>query len=236
MEHLGIEHFSVMGMCTGGAFIMELIEQAPEQIASAVAMQPIGFDGNRDEFRGIFDEWRSAIDGDHPEATDEDWESFWSNLYGCDDLSWSVPDHFVPTITTSLLVLQRDDVYDPKSVSLHLAAIVPSATLVERWKVPADQPAARARLSTTSSRRTRPDAAASCGDCELTVAGSIASSTDAYSCHTAGRQRIARGAEGISSSMGTSPNTRQRLLPELLPDGLKLIGDQPRDPTRPVRE
>ena len=146
MNHLGIEGFTVMGMCIGGAFIMELIEQAPERIAAAVAMQPIGFDGNRDAFRGIFDEWRSSIGGEHPEATDEDWESFWSNLYGRDDVLWSVPDDLVPTINTPLLVLQGDDVYHPKSASLHLAATVPSATLVGRWKEPADQPAARAAV------------------------------------------------------------------------------------------
>lgn len=146
MDHLGIERFSVMGMCIGGAFIMELIEQAPERIVSAVALQPIGLDGNRDMFRGIFEEWRDAISGDHPEAGDDDWESFWSNLYGGDDLLWSVPDEFLPTTTTPLLVMQGDDAYHPKSVSLHLAATVPSVTFVERWKEPADQQAAKAAL------------------------------------------------------------------------------------------
>jgi len=143
MDHLDIDRFSVVGMCIGGAFIMELIEQAPERIVSAVAFQPIGFDDNRDTFRAIFDDWRGAISGDHPEAADEDWESFWGNLYGGDDRLWSVPDDVLPTITTPLLVLQGDDVYHPESVSRHLAATVPSATLVERWKDPADQPAAR---------------------------------------------------------------------------------------------
>lgn len=143
MDHLGIERFSVMGMCIGGAFIMELIEQAPQRIASAVAFQPIGFDGNRDAFRAIFDDWRAAISGAHPEANDDDWEGIWTNLYGSDDLLWSVADDFLPTVTTPLLVLQGDDVYHPKPVSLHLAATVPSSTLVERWKEPADQPAAR---------------------------------------------------------------------------------------------
>ena len=143
MDHLGIERFSVMGMCIGGAFIMELIEQAPARIVSAVALQPIGFDGNRDAFRAIFEQWKSEVSGDHPEAVDDDWEGFWSNLYGGDELLWSVPDDFLPTITTPLLVMQGDDVYHPKSTSRHLAATVPSVTFVERWKDPADQPAAK---------------------------------------------------------------------------------------------
>ena len=68
MDHLGIERFSVVGMCIGGAFIMELIAEVPERITAAVAMQPIGLDGNREAFRAIFDDWRNHIAGEHPEA------------------------------------------------------------------------------------------------------------------------------------------------------------------------
>jgi pimeloyl-ACP methyl ester carboxylesterase len=143
MDHLGIERFSVVGMCIGGAFIMELIAEAPERIASAVAMQPIGLDGNRDEFRRIFDEWRDDIGADHPEASDSDWKSLWDNLYGRDNLLWSVPDDFLPTIETPLLVLQGNDVYHPTVASQRLAATAPNATLIERWKDPADRTAAR---------------------------------------------------------------------------------------------
>ena len=98
MDHLGIERFSVVGMCIGGAFIMELLAEVPERIAAAVAFQPIGLDGNRDEFRGMFDQWREGIGADHPEATDADWEGCWSNLFGGDQLLWSVPDGFLPTV------------------------------------------------------------------------------------------------------------------------------------------
>jgi pimeloyl-ACP methyl ester carboxylesterase len=146
MDHLGIERFSVLGMCIGGAFIMRLISEVPERITAAVALQPIGQVDNRSEFRAIFDEWRTGIAGDHPEATDADWEGVWSNLFGGDDLLWSVPDALLPTIDTPLLVLQGDDVYHPKEASQQLAASVPTATLIERWKDPADQPAARAAV------------------------------------------------------------------------------------------
>ena len=140
MDHLGIERFSVVGMCIGGAFIMELLAEVPERIAAAVAFQPIGLDGNRTEFRGMFDQWREGIGADHPEATDADWEGCWSNLFGGDQLLWSVPDGFLPTVQTPLLVLQGNDPYHPKVASQRLAAEVPGATLVERWKDPADQP------------------------------------------------------------------------------------------------
>jgi pimeloyl-ACP methyl ester carboxylesterase len=146
MDHLGIERFSVLGMCIGGAFIMELLAEVPERIQSAVTLQPVGFDGNRAEFRAIFDQWRANIGGDHPEATDADWDGCWSNLFGSDNLLWSVPDALLPMIDTPLLVLQGDDVYHPRRASQQLAAVAPQATLIERWKEPADQPAARAAI------------------------------------------------------------------------------------------
>src|SRR5262249_19221219 len=68
MDHLGIERFSVVGMCIGGAFIAELLAEVPDRIAAAVAFQPIGLDGNRDAFRAMFDQWREDIGADHPEA------------------------------------------------------------------------------------------------------------------------------------------------------------------------
>jgi len=146
MDHLGIDRFSVIGMCIGGAFIMSLLVRAPERVRAAVAMQPVGFDGNRQEFRSIFEEWRATIGDTHPEASDEDWDGCWTNLFGNDHLLWSVPDDQLKGISTPLLVLQGDDVYHPKRASRVLAETAPSATLIERWKDPADQPAARAAV------------------------------------------------------------------------------------------
>jgi pimeloyl-ACP methyl ester carboxylesterase len=146
MDHLGIERFCVMGMCIGGAFVLELAREAPDRVAAGVAMQPIGLDGNRDEFRTIFEDWRGTIGEEHPEASDDDWEGCWTNLFGGDDTLWSVPDAVLPTITTPLLVLQGADVYHPTLASRRVAELVPGATLVEQWKQPDDQPAARAAV------------------------------------------------------------------------------------------
>jgi pimeloyl-ACP methyl ester carboxylesterase len=146
MDGLGHERFGVVGMCIGGAFILELLTEAPERVTAAVLMQPIGQVANRDEFRAIFEEWRSDIGADHPEATDRDWEGCWSNLFGHDNLLWSVPDSRLSTIETPMLVLQGDDVYHPKEASQHLAAVAPRATLIEHWKDPDDQPEARAAV------------------------------------------------------------------------------------------
>jgi len=146
MDHLGIETFAVVGMCIGGAFIMRLLEEAPERVTAAVALQPIGLDGNRDTFLGLFDAWRREVAAQHPEARDADWNAFRSALFGADRLTWSVDDEFLPTVTQPLLVLQGDDEFHPSSVSQTLAMQVPSASLVERWKDPVDAPAADAAI------------------------------------------------------------------------------------------
>lgn len=146
MDELGIERFAVQGMCIGGAFVLELLTTAPERITAAVAMQPIGLDGNRDAFREIFDEWRASIAADHPEAGDDDWQGSWTNLYGGDEALWSVTDEELATIDVPLLVLQGNDRYHPKSASRRIAELVTSATLIEQWKDPADQPSARAAV------------------------------------------------------------------------------------------
>lgn len=146
MDHLGIERFAVLGMCIGGAFIMKLLETVPQRISAAVALQPIGQVDNRDAFRGIFDDWRASIEGEHPEADDAAWASLWSNLFGGDDLLWSVPDAALPAIHTPLLVLRGKDQYHPSRASEHLAATAPAATLIEQWKEPEQVPAARAAV------------------------------------------------------------------------------------------
>ena len=146
MDHLGVERFAVAGMCIGGAFIMELLSEVPERITAAVAFQPIGLDGNRDAFRAIFEDWRQGIAEEHPEASDSDWEGVWSNLFGGDHHLWSVSDDVIATFETPILVLQGADQYHPTSASRKLAETAPHASLVESWKEPADQAAARAAV------------------------------------------------------------------------------------------
>ena len=143
MDHLGFERFGVVGMCIGGAFITELLTEAPARIAAAVAMQPIGLDGNRDAFRGIFEAWRAEVADAHPEAGDDDWEGCWTNLFGGDDVLFSAPDDDIGSVTAPILVLQGNDEYHPMSASRFLAETAPAATLIERWKDPDHAPAAR---------------------------------------------------------------------------------------------
>lgn len=146
MDHLGIETFAVVGMCIGGAFILRLLKEAPERVTAAVALQPIGLDKNLETFHRLFDDWRRSVADEHPEADEDDWNAFKANLFGPDRLLWSVNDSFLPTVTQPLLVLQGDDEYHPASVSRTLAARAPAASLIERWKEPANAATAEAAI------------------------------------------------------------------------------------------
>lgn len=154
LDHLGVDRFHVLGMCIGGAYILSLLRHARERVASAVFLQPIGRHGNREVFDELFDGWRTEIAGRHPEASDGDWAAFRANMYGGDDLLFSVPLDEIAGFDTPILVLMGDDIYHPQLASRTLAATAPDATLVERWKDPADQPAARAAVEEFLAKHT----------------------------------------------------------------------------------
>ncbi|MDQ2709152.1 MAG: alpha/beta hydrolase [Actinomycetota bacterium] len=147
LDHLGVERCHVVGMCIGGAFIARLLTSAPQRFARAVALQPIGLDGNRDAFHEMFDGWAAELAGDHPEAGPDAWARYRANLYDGDNALFSVPESVLPTITTPLLVLRGDDIYHPRSASELMAASVPGARLIERWKDPEHLPAAASAIA-----------------------------------------------------------------------------------------
>jgi pimeloyl-ACP methyl ester carboxylesterase len=147
LDHLGVERFHAVGMCIGGPFMLGLLQAAPERVERVVALQPIGRDDNQEAFEELFDEWAAEQGPQHPEAGPSEWAAYRKALYEGDDVLFSVPESFLPTITAPLLVLQGNDLYHPRSASRLLAASVPGATLVERWKGAADLPAARAAIA-----------------------------------------------------------------------------------------
>jgi pimeloyl-ACP methyl ester carboxylesterase len=143
MDHLGAPRFHVAGMCIGGSYIMNLIKTAPDRIASAVAFQPIGLDDNRQAFYDMFDGWAADIAPDHPEASPADWSAFRERMYGGDDFLFTAGDEAVAACQSPLLVLLGNDMYHPASSSRRLAALAPHATLVEQWREPEHNAAAR---------------------------------------------------------------------------------------------
>lgn len=148
LDHLGVDRFHVLGMCIGGSYILSLLRAAPDRVAAAVALQPIGLDGdgNRDAFHELFDGWAAEIRDAHPEADDAAWAGLRTGMFGGDDVLFSVPTARIATFDTPVLVLLGDDLYHPQVASRTLAETAPNATLVQRWRDPADQPAARAAI------------------------------------------------------------------------------------------
>ncbi len=142
LDHLGVDRFHVAGMCIGGSYILGLIQAAPRRVASAVVFQTIGLDGNRQAFFDMFDSWADELKPGRPEVPEQAWESFKTNMYGGDFL-FTASAEDVKQCPTPLLVLMGDDLYHPRSTSVQLCELAPDARLVERWKEPDAQAAAR---------------------------------------------------------------------------------------------
>lgn len=136
MDHLGIERFHVVGMCIGGSFIAELAQHAPERMASAVMLQPIGLDGDPQIFFDMFDSWADEVKAAHPEATDDDFASFRENLFAGEDFLFSAGDEAVSKCAVPLLVMMGNDAHHPQASSRRVAELAPDVKLVEKWKEP----------------------------------------------------------------------------------------------------
>jgi pimeloyl-ACP methyl ester carboxylesterase len=147
LDHLGVDRFHVVGMCIGGPFILGLLQAAPERVDRVVALQTIGQDGNREAFEDLFDGWAAELAPQHPEAGPAEWAGYRKGMYEVDHVLFSVPESFLPTITSPMLVLQGSDPHHPRSASRLLASSVPGATLIERWKGAVELPAARQAIT-----------------------------------------------------------------------------------------
>ena len=145
LDHLGVERFHAAGMCIGGSFIMGLAEAVPERLASAVMLQTIGYDDNRETFFELFDSWSASVRPAHPSIGEDEWAKFRSTMFGGDFL-FNVSEDVVARCQIPLLVLMGEDVYHPEATSRRVAELAPHATLIERWKEGADALAASAAI------------------------------------------------------------------------------------------
>ena len=133
LDHLGVGECHVLGMCIGGPYIFGLLGSSHDRFRSAVLLQPVGIDDNREAFVEMFGGWVEEIGSDHPEAGPDDWAAFRHNMWGGEFVLTATREQ-VAACETPLLVMMGDDLYHPQSTSRQIASLAPDATLVERWK------------------------------------------------------------------------------------------------------
>jgi hypothetical protein len=81
------------------------------------------------------------------QTSEETWESFKKSMYGGEFL-FNVSRAFVANCKTPMLVLLGNDLHHPEASSRELAALAPNAMLIEKWKEPEHQPAAKKAVET----------------------------------------------------------------------------------------
>jgi pimeloyl-ACP methyl ester carboxylesterase len=138
LDHLDVERFHTIGCCIGGSFALKLIEQAPERVLTAVLQQPIGIaEGNRQLYEQMWRTWGTRLAEERSDIDPQSVETFGTRMWERDFVV-SVTRDFVCSCTTPLLVLPGTDRYHPTAAGREIAAVAPSAQIVEPWN---DNPA-----------------------------------------------------------------------------------------------
>ena len=136
MNHLGIEHFHVMGCCIGCCQALHLAYKAPERVASAVLEQPVGVDdNNRTVLPNMWVEWADHIITQRKDVDMAKAEAFGKKMWQ-GEFVISVSREFVKSCQTPLLVLPGIDLHHPTAIGREVASLAPKAEIHEPWKEP----------------------------------------------------------------------------------------------------
>jgi pimeloyl-ACP methyl ester carboxylesterase len=137
LDALGIDQALTAGCCIGCSFILKLCQVAPERVTAGVLMQPIGVDKDDPSYFGptMWTPWGENLIAKGANVTTEQVDAYGHALFDS-GFVFSVPDDFVRTVKTPLLLLDGDDKAHPKITSVELAGMLPEMERVERWKDP----------------------------------------------------------------------------------------------------
>jgi pimeloyl-ACP methyl ester carboxylesterase len=136
LDHLEIKRCHVLGGCIGSSYCLGIAQAAPDRISAAVLQNPIGLNnGNRPQFRAMFDEWAAEIAPQHPEADGAALEAFRERMFG-GEFVFSVSRDFVRGCQTPLLVLPGDDEFHPTATAQEIVDLAPHAELLPVWRTP----------------------------------------------------------------------------------------------------
>ena len=134
MDHLGVDHFIVAGMCIGGPYIFSLLQEAEERVDACVVFQSIGRDDNREEFYNMFENWAAELKSNRGDVLEESLSGLRENMFGGDKKLFSVDDEFLAKSKTPMCVLMGSDIFHPESTSRLIAQEVRECMFIEKWK------------------------------------------------------------------------------------------------------
>jgi pimeloyl-ACP methyl ester carboxylesterase len=135
LDHLGIERAHVLGACIGATFGLKLCERAPDRIASAVLLQPIGrVPENISYTKTQFEEnWGPALCKVNPDIDPALLSGFGERLFG-KDFVHSVTREFVAGCQIQMLIMPGNEVAHPVAVAEELLRLAPRAEYLKYWK------------------------------------------------------------------------------------------------------
>ena len=138
MDHLGIKQFAVLGFCIAGPFIWNIMKRAPNRVAAAVPVQPVGF---RPELpRSLYESqstgWGDALIKRRPEITKEQTDRYLTKMFlDNPDFIFSVNRDFVKSCQTPVLVLPDDTAGHSLAVAIESAMLAPKGQMsMYPWK------------------------------------------------------------------------------------------------------
>ena len=132
MDHLGYRRFLVMGACIGGSFDLTLCQIAPERIAAAVLMNPIGLHENRETWEAGIRNYAEVVRRRDPSIAMETIRSFGDNMFG-GDFVFSVDCDFVRRCPTPLFLMPGNDTPHPAATSAEIARLAPNIEVHADW-------------------------------------------------------------------------------------------------------
>ena len=140
MDHLGIDKFVVTGFCIGGSLAWNLIRRAPERVAAAILVHPIGF---RPEKPDLFYEtnitgWVPGLMESRDDITQDMAERFLQKMYrDAGDFVFTVSRDFVRDCEIPILVLPDDVAAHPFATAMETARLAPHAEVsLYPWRQP----------------------------------------------------------------------------------------------------
>jgi pimeloyl-ACP methyl ester carboxylesterase len=146
LDHLGLATVHVIGMCIGCAFGLRLAVQAPERVAAAVLLQPIGLlPENRELFAEMWRTWGAALAAEREDVDPVAVADFGRAMWDDEGFVGSVSRDEVRSLETPLLVLPGVDLGHPASIAREVARLAPRAELWEPWRDTPEQVAATVR-------------------------------------------------------------------------------------------